>query len=66
MGDNCLKLDCEDCGEPIPPKRLALLPNTKHCVRCAPPVQRRSEADLSGTNALIQHTENSNWRKPTE
>lgn len=57
---------CEDCDEPIAPKRLAALPFTRHCVRCAPPVTRRTEAHFAGTNALIQHTENSNWRKPTE
>jgi RNA polymerase-binding transcription factor DksA len=59
-------MDCEECGNPIPPKRIALLPRTRHCVRCAPTVPRRCEADFTGTNALLQHTENSNWRKPIE
>lgn len=58
--------ECEDCGEFIPAKRLALLPYTKYCVRCTPPVPRKTEAHFAGTNALLQHTENSNWRKPTE
>ena len=59
--------ECEDCEEPIPPKRLALLPHTRHCVRCAPPVARnRTESDFAGTNAMVQHTENSNWRKASE
>jgi RNA polymerase-binding transcription factor DksA len=26
---------CEQCGEPIHPDRLAVLPNTKICIRCA-------------------------------
>jgi len=27
---------CADCGEPIRPKRLELVPETKYCVDCAP------------------------------
>jgi len=61
-----LARDCEDCGEPIPPKRLALLPYTTFCAFCAPSLPRRTESDLAGTNAMVQHTENSNWRKPQE
>jgi DnaK suppressor protein len=26
---------CEECGEPIPPERLDLMPFTTHCVACA-------------------------------
>ena len=58
--------DCDDCGEPIPAKRLARLPYTQLCARCAPSLPKRTESDLAGTNAMVQHTENSNWRKPQE
>ena len=26
---------CSDCGSTIPMERLAILPNTEHCVKCA-------------------------------
>lgn len=26
---------CKECGKPIHPDRLAVLPNTKRCIRCA-------------------------------
>jgi DnaK suppressor protein len=28
-------LDCEACGEPISPKRLAIVPETRYCADCA-------------------------------
>jgi len=58
--------DCEDCGEPIPPRRLELLPHARMCAKCAPSPPKRTESEFAGTNAMCQHTENSNWRKPTE
>ncbi len=33
--------DCEDCGDPINPKRLAALPHTTQCVDCADLSDRR-------------------------
>ena len=27
--------DCERCGQPIPPKRLEVLPYTRLCVECS-------------------------------
>ena len=35
---------CEGCGEPIPVRRLALLPFASHCVPC----QSKSEVDPHG------------------
>jgi DnaK suppressor protein len=36
---------CDACGEPIAPKRLAVMPDVVHCVECAreqaPPLRRR-------------------------
>lgn len=32
---------CRDCGEPIPPERLAVRPATDRCVRCAARASRR-------------------------
>ncbi len=61
-----MSVECADCGEEIPARRLELLPHTKYCVKCAPAEPRRTESYLAGTNAMVQHTENSNWRKPTE
>ncbi len=30
-----MSVECLGCGEPIHPKRLEILPNTKHCVSCS-------------------------------
>ena len=27
--------DCERCGNPIPPRRLEVLPNTRLCIECS-------------------------------
>lgn len=32
---------CEQCGTPIPPERLEVLPHTRYCVRCQPGRQGR-------------------------
>jgi len=45
---------CVSCGEPIPPKRLEILPNTRHCVSCARP-ERTQFKDLPGS-VTVQHT----------
>jgi len=45
---------CVVCGEPIPAKRLAALPDTTTCVACAT-VPRKKRSDLPGRN-FIQHT----------
>lgn len=34
--DNGEELTCAKCEEPIDPRRLAVLPSTPFCVRCAP------------------------------
>lgn len=52
---------CEDCGEEIPARRLVVLPHTRYCVACVE-VEVKRDIHLAGTNALIHHTENSNWR----
>lgn len=56
---------CVECEEEIPQRRIQVMPHTRHCVNCVE-VEVRREIHFAGTNALIQHTENSNWRKPTE
>lgn len=28
-------MNCADCGSVIPSERLAILPHTEHCVKCA-------------------------------
>jgi len=45
---------CVGCGEVIPPKRIAILPNTLTCVKCSG-VSRKAIGDMSGT-ATVQHT----------
>ncbi len=45
---------CVLCGEPIPEKRLAVVPDTTTCVACAA-VPRKTRGDLSGRH-FIQHT----------
>jgi len=45
---------CVICGALIPPRRLAALPGTTTCVRCAT-VPRRTRSDLRGDH-FVQHT----------
>ena len=45
---------CVSCGEPIPAARLAAIPGTTTCVRCAT-VPRRTRDDLPGRH-FVQHT----------
>jgi RNA polymerase-binding transcription factor DksA len=35
---------CEQCGRPIHPDRLAVLPSTKMCIRCARAVEKDQPA----------------------
>lgn len=39
---------CESCGRPIHPERLATLPYTIHCVDCAALIQRRAAEPTPG------------------
>jgi hypothetical protein len=34
-------VNCLGCGEPIHPKRLEILPKTKHCVKCSETGKKR-------------------------
>lgn len=45
---------CVVCGDPIPAKRLAALPETTTCVGCAT-VPRKLRSDLPGRH-FVQHT----------
>jgi len=45
---------CTCCGEPIPPKRLEILPGVTTCVRCSSET-KKSFRDLPGS-ATVQHT----------
>lgn len=38
--DPSLPVHCLDCGDEIPPKRLAAYPRTRRCVACAGDVER--------------------------
>lgn len=58
-------VECVECGNEIPARRIQFMPHTRYCVECVE-VEVRREIHFAGTNALIQHTENSNWRKPSE
>ena len=52
-------VECLGCGEPIHPKRLEILPNTKHCVSCSDVGRKRGvtvqrgEGDHSYTDVVI-------------
>jgi len=52
-------VECLGCGEPIHPKRLEILPNTKHCVGCSDVGRKRGvtvqrgEGDHSYTDVVI-------------
>ena len=45
---------CVLCGEPIPPKRLEALPDTKTCVVCSSE-SKKTIRDMPGS-ATVQHT----------
>jgi len=45
---------CVVCGEPIPEKRLQILPNTTTCVACSAATKKNIK-DLPGS-ATVQHT----------
>jgi hypothetical protein len=45
---------CVLCGEPIPPKRILVLPHTKTCVSCSSE-DKKHISDLPGS-ATVQHT----------
>lgn len=42
---------CEECGEPIPPKRLEALPWARFCVRC----QSAAESGMGGAAVEFGH-----------
>jgi hypothetical protein len=52
-------VECLGCGEPIHPKRIEILPNTKHCVSCSDIGRKRGvtvqrgEGDHSYTDVVI-------------
>lgn len=35
------RMDCIECGEPIPAARIKARPHTRRCVQCASEVERR-------------------------
>jgi hypothetical protein len=54
-----MAVECLGCGEEIHPKRLEILPNTKHCVKCSDVGRKRGvtvqrgEGDHSYTDVVI-------------
>ena len=54
-------VECLGCGEPINPKRLEILPNTKYCVSCSNTSRKRGvtiqrgEGDHSYTDVVIMN-----------
>jgi len=54
-----MAVECLGCGEPIHPKRIEILPNTKHCVSCSDVGRKRGvtvqrgEGDHSYTDVVI-------------
>ena len=52
-------VECLGCGDPIHPKRIEILPNTKHCVSCSDVGRKRGvtiqrgEGDHSYTDVVI-------------
>lgn len=54
MSDKDEEKICVSCGEPIPLKRLEVVPGTTTCVACAS-VSRKKRGDLPGRH-FVQHT----------
>ena len=54
-----MAVECISCGVEIHPKRLEILPNTKHCVQCSDTGRKRGvtvqrgEGDHSYTDVVI-------------
>jgi len=54
-----MAVECISCGTEIHPKRLEILPNTKHCVQCSDTGRKRGvtiqrgEGDHSYTDVVI-------------
>ena len=54
-----MTVECLGCGEPIHPKRLEIMPGTKHCVKCSDVGRKRGvtiqrgEGDHSYTDVVI-------------
>ncbi len=42
---------CEDCGEPIPPKRLMVLPEARLCANCQAFEERQNARTVRNLNA---------------
>ncbi len=40
---------CEECGEPIPPRRLEVMPFAKHCIGC----QEANENNSASNNVVF-------------
>lgn len=51
------KVLCEYCGNPIPPERLEILPDTTTCVQCSQ-TQPYSEAEILGLNGTDEQDKN--------
>lgn len=47
--NNELSARCVGCGDRIPPERLEVLPDTRHCVNCSD-VRAKDEGDLEPLN----------------
>ena len=54
MARNSMSKACVACGEPIPKKRLEILPDTTTCVACSS-ATKKSIRDMPGS-ATVQHT----------
>lgn len=54
---------CEDCGDEIPARRVALVPYTVFCVECASHSNetRRKTSDSVPKTSLVEHTNDTFW-----
>jgi len=48
---------CAECNQPIPQKRLAALPNIRHCITCVAPHLRKMDEDITGRLLTFANTE---------
>lgn len=59
---------CEECGEPIPIKRLMILPDATYCVPCQRNLERRNGLRLSGAWGAHSSSERParDWENPDD
>lgn len=52
-------MNCQDCGEKIPQKRLEAVPNARYCVAC----QKLAEEEVAVPDSALAMPEVDDWER---